>query len=145
MRTYSQSKENCLRIPLLQSVGDCVHGVSSRCASGLTCCSVCSGGQIPCERLDILCIGPSKPIKRKGRKLREVDDCMKSTIKAALIKERHAFMLTNCPQMGILGPESVCSDAIIEDISSNSQNIASIEDINYFFLRPELQSRFFVT
>ena len=38
----------------------------------------------------------------------------------------------------------VCSDAIIDDYCNNSRSIASVEDINYFFfLRPELQSRFF--
>lgn len=68
---------------------------------------------------------------------------MKATIQSALLKERSDFMLSECPEMGILDPESVCSDAIIEDICNNSQSIGSIEDINYFLLRPELQSRFF--
>ena len=139
LRSYCQSNENCLRRPLLQSVGD-----HSGRVSATTCCSVCSGGEIPYKHLDILAIGKSKPSKRKGPKIREIDDCMKSTIRSALIKEQSDFMLSECPEMGILGPESVCSDAIIDDICNNSRSIASVEDINYFLLRPELQSCFFI-
>ena len=93
--------------------------------------------------MDVLSIGKSKPSKRRGARIREIDDGMKIAIKTALIKERSDFMLTECPEMEILGPESICSDAIIDDICNNSQTIASIEDIKYFLLRPALQMRFF--
>ena len=68
---------------------------------------------------------------------------MKIAIRSALIKERSDFMLSECPEMGILGPESVSSDAIIDDICNNSRSVTSIDDIQYFLLRPEFQSRFF--
>ena len=79
-------------------------------------------------------VGPTKPIKRRGgRKIREVDDDMKSCIKASLKHERSEFMRVHCPQMSIIGPQFVCSDAIIDDICKISNSITSVEDIKYFF------------
>ena len=79
-------QKNCLRISLLQSVGD-----HSKCVSATTCCLVCFGGEISYKHLENLSIGKSKPSKRRGARIKEIDDGMKIAIRTALIKD---FMLT---------------------------------------------------
>ena len=52
---------------------------------------MCSGGETPYKHLDVLSIGKYKPSKRRGARLREIDDGMKIAIKTALIKEQSDF------------------------------------------------------
>lgn len=70
---------------------------------------------------------------------------MESKIKKTLRKERLEYMTKNCPHMAMIGShQGLCSDAIIDDICSNAQNIVSVEDLDYFLLCPELVTFFFI-
>ena len=141
--SYCVSIENCLRIHILHAI--CEHVDShSKSVPASTCCLVCSGGDVPAERLNILKVGKAKPVKRKRPSIRNVSASMKDKIKEALRKERSEYMMKNCPHIPMIGiHQGVCSDEIIDDICSKAQSITTVEDIDYFLLCPELQSRFF--
>ena len=79
-----------------------------------TCCSVCSLGDVPCERLDIL--KPSaKQYRRRPPAVRVVSSELMVELEVKLQRERDAIIAEK-PSFRILVPQYVCCNSVIKDI-----------------------------
>lgn len=136
LETYCSEKENCLRSTLIRSVGGNVEQQSR------LCCTVCNSGCVLSDRLEITQFRAVSTRKRRRVAVRRVDDSLKVLLKRRLLAERVAFVEEN-PCWQILGIQFVCSDALISQICDDCKYIASVDDIDSFFVRPELRDRFY--
>ena len=80
------------------------------------CCSVCSMGEVPCERLDVL-----KPIAQKYKKrppaVRIVTDELMQELEVKLQGERDSIIAEKA-SFRILGPQYICCNSVIKDMES---------------------------
>ena len=136
LKSVCTDKENCRRSIILSGVGnnDCMH-------SATNCCDVCSWGNIPYSRLDVLqCT--SRPRTKKSCQLRELDNHMKEQVKKALLEEREKIIQEN-PGYMMMGKNYVYSDYLLDTIVEKSDSIKSQEDLQHLFLHPEYCNRVF--
>lgn len=128
---------NCRRSTILSGVGNNDHIM----CTATNCCDVCTWGNIPYPRLDILQCA-SRPRSKRSCEVREVDNRMKEQVKMVLLDEREKIIKEN-PGYIMMGKNYVYSDYLIDTIVEKSDSIRSPEDLQHLCLRPEYCNRVF--
>ena len=96
----SNNTENCLRDILLKGLDSC------RVAQDHTvCCSVCSAGNVPYCRLDVL-KGSSRQYRKRPTPVREISVSLKKKLEMELKLERNSI-ISEQPHIGIFGEQYV--------------------------------------
>ena len=92
---------------------------SSRVAQDYTvCCSVCSAGNVPYGRLDVL-KSSSRQYCKRPTPVREISVSLRKKLEMELEVERNSI-ISEQPHIGILGEQYICCDNVIEDICSRA-------------------------
>ena len=135
--TCEGSQENCRRKEMLLSLGS-----RESITSTVACCDICSGGNVPSPKLDILVATPSKRV-RKPKSVRHISDDMEKALREALVVERERIV-EEFPGYRMIGTGFILSDATIGQLCDKASTILSKEDLNdVVSLRPEYCDRLF--
>ena len=122
---------------MLEAIGSEERAQGNKC-----CCDSCGvAGLSP--RLHFESFPPVTKVgrKRTAEHKNITEDTIKK-LKQSLQLERDKFLKCH-PAIILFGPDSVCSDSLIDHICSQAKFVKVEDDLNFFALRPELRPLFF--
>ena len=123
---------------MLEAIGSEERGQGNKC-----CCDSCGVTDLS-PRLHFESFPPMAKVGRKRRTVEHkniTEDTVKQ-LKQSLQLERDKYLKCH-PAFQLFGPDSVCSDSLINHICSQAKFIKVEDDLNFFALRPELRPLFF--
>ena len=133
----TENKENCRRLGLLRALGS-----NETVKTNPACCDVCTAGEVPHPKLDLL-VATSLKRTRKPKAIRLIDADMKETLTKALLEEREKIM-AECPGYRLLESNFVLSTSTIKELCSMAPYITLKDELKEALsLRPELYDRVF--
>ena len=135
--TCEGNQENCRRKEMLVALGS-----KEFITSNETCCDICSGGNVPSPKLDVL-VATSQKRVRKPVSVRHITDEIKEALREALLVER-VRIGEEFPGFKMIGTGFILSDSTIAELCDKASSIMSKEDLNSVVsLRPEYHDRLF--
>ena len=137
LECFYQGKENCRRAGMLKNLGS-----SEVVVGGTACCDICSGGEVPYARLDVLIPTPLKRVK-KPKPVRSIDTNLERVLRETILHERDAIFSENAGYR-MLGASFVIPDSTISQLCLKASKMSSEKDLHDIpTLRPEYCHRFF--
>lgn len=136
VRQWCLSKENCRRRSMLRAIGS-----TEVLNPSTVCCDVCNFfAPTPELRFEAMAENVISRAKRRRTVVNHKD--FEEQLKNDLRQEREAYMNEH-PAFRMLGAEFVCSDSVIDRISSQAHYIKTEGDLgDQFCIRQELKSKF---
>ena len=129
--TCEGNQENCRCKEMLVALGS-----KEFITSNEACCDICSGGNVPSPKLNVLVATSQASVRHKT-------DEIKEALRAALLVERERIA-EEFPGFKMIGIGFILSDSTIAELCDKASTITSKEDLNSVVsLRPEYHDRLF--